>query len=202
LAARQAGETDGAQTKTIRLDLARVNAWLATRFPHWLANQDRALPANVGRVMLGVEAGKPVLAFAYYPTGRSSPAPNTTTTAGPASSSTGQTSSGNGPRPSGSPQIVSLVFEAGMQPDGKAQVRLAALRLGQLPLPRSWAVDRVRQQLSAKPLNAEQTVIKRVLDGKPFDPQWQLDTRQVRLINLTIEQDHVALTFRHEPADS
>ncbi|MEM9883655.1 MAG: hypothetical protein AAF800_12135 [Planctomycetota bacterium] len=54
------GDTDGVRTLDVAYD--DLNAWLTTRLPAWLANQNLAPPAGLGRVFVTAHDGHAVLA--------------------------------------------------------------------------------------------------------------------------------------------
>lgn len=56
---------DGDGVRTVRYNFDEVNAWLATRLPAMLENQNLRMPEEIGQVMLTQRDGRLVLAFDY-----------------------------------------------------------------------------------------------------------------------------------------
>jgi len=180
--------SQGGRTRRIRLSTDELNAWLATRLDIWLANQGRSLPEGIGRVMVATQDGRPVLAFAYHG-GEASQAANRD----------GETTAA--PRAPDEPYIISLGLEPAIESSGQARLRLSAIRLGQLPVPRSWAMARLEQRLEAggDPDDAQRVLA--ILTGEPFDPRFRLDSRAARVVGIHVHDAAITLTIRHEPAE-
>ena len=171
--------TAPAKARTLRLPLERINAWLATRLDDWLANQDKALPPGVGPVMVAIDQGKPIIAFAYRPDAQAA-----RTQPGEAKTK----------------RIISLVMDLSINEQGKARAELRAVRVNGLRLPRERVLARLREQFEGQPRAPMLDRLLAVLKGKPFDPVWPLDSRQVRVLNFQVTDEAMVVRFRHEKA--
>jgi len=52
-------------TRTIEMDVNEINAWIMTKSPQWLENEDYRLPQQVTSPMIAIDKGKPVVAFQF-----------------------------------------------------------------------------------------------------------------------------------------
>lgn len=182
---RNASPNGHTQTRDIRLKLAHINAWLASRLDAWLANQELTRPAPIGRVMLTSEDGKPVIAFAYHGGLTGAPAPDA-----------------SGGRRDGSPLIISLVLAPSIDDQGRARLPLHAVRIGEMPVPRDQALEQLQQHLASRAEANGPSQLLSLLRGKPFEPRWRLDARAARVVGIEVDEQTIQLTIRHEPAES
>jgi hypothetical protein len=192
--------SDHTATRRIQLELTRINAWLASRLDDWLANQGHSLPSAIGRVMVATENNKAILAFAYH-------------------GSLGEDDDAAGDRQQAEPRIASFVLAPSIDATGQGRLKLEAIRLGNMPVPRNWIIQPLREHLAAKRRSAQaastqapagrsheqQDAAKlkrllKLLDGDPFEPRWRLDQRAARLVGIELKDRAIVLTIRHEPA--
>ncbi|HEX7008745.1 MAG TPA: hypothetical protein VF184_02110 [Phycisphaeraceae bacterium] len=96
-------------------------------------------------------------------------------------------------------QVVSVVFEPRLLPDGRMQVQIASIRGGRLPMPTDKLLEQIQQELGDDS-SAEADLLAKILEGQPFEPVWPVDgSRQGRLTGLAISPEGVDLRFRVEP---
>ncbi|QOI99952.1 MAG: hypothetical protein HRU70_05415 [Phycisphaeraceae bacterium] len=102
-----------------------VNAWLASRFPLWLANQDPPieLPDNLGALQVRFLPGSATLGVHVR---RSDP---NAATPGPVSW-----------------QFVGVTFEPSIGPDGGVWLPASSMHVGDLRLPTAWVLERFASQ--------------------------------------------------------
>ncbi|MCC6579847.1 MAG: hypothetical protein IT440_05350 [Phycisphaeraceae bacterium] len=95
-------------------------------------------------------------------------------------------------------QIVSLRFELMMESAGGLHAHLTQLRAGDLPIPSSWLVDRVRSMGD----QGQAQVVAKLMEGVTFDPVWRHPASrscQIRIAQLAIQPDRVTVELRMEP---
>lgn len=187
-------------TRRIRLPVDQLNAWLAKRLDDWLANQNRAMPAAIGRVMVATRDDRPIIAFAYYPSRGHAPAterpPNDDHTNDRSAQPAPSDDAGDSDREQ--PWIVSLELNPSIDAQGKARVPLTGVWLGQMPVPRQWILDRLKRRLDAIDASESARRVVRILKGERFEPRWRIDSRAARLVGVEVSQNAMTFTIQHE----
>ncbi len=163
---------DGLGLRSISVSTDEVNAWLETRLPEWLANQNVTLPAEVQDPMFAVRDGLVILAFRYE-TQRVSQVVSM----------------------SFRPELIGQDTQ-----NPQLVFALAGVSGGKLPFPSGTLVSRLEEQASTAK-NEALTRVADAMAGRPFEPVMPLadGKRQVRLINYTLGDDTTELTVRLEP---
>jgi len=174
------------ESRTLRLTTRQINAWLARELEPWLAHQGQAKPEAIGQTMVAIEDGQLILAAEH--TGLMRGERERT---GPAGHSD--------ERPS---TVYSFRFDIGIDEQGRARAALLETRAGDLPVPGGWVIEQMRGRVKKAEAGEAGQWLEAVLSGERFEPVWQLDDRQVRIVDFQARGKVVTLTLRHEACET
>ena len=96
-------------------------------------------------------------------------------------------------------QVISVVFGAAVQPDGRVRLRVKQVLGGRLPMPVDRVIGQVARQLEDSG-EASSGHVRRVLNGEPAGPLvMRIDgSRRARLVDLAVREDGVTVTLNVE----
>ncbi|MEX0774711.1 MAG: hypothetical protein WD042_03235 [Phycisphaeraceae bacterium] len=172
---------DGLGVRQFHVEADEFNAWLETRLPQFLANQNVKLPANMTQPMVAVVDGNIMLAFKYDSERISQVVslhlkPSITVP------------------PGGSKERPQLVL------------KLDAIRAGRLPFPVDSLVRGLRDSKKSADGKLDPTAathqLANALEGKAIDPVMSVPsdrTRQIRLLAMDLTKNGADITVRLEP---